>query len=172
MRSSVAGKAREPSLKADDGWLSVTGLHWLQAGETLTGSSPTSDLLLPARLPGVVGIFNLSGDKVEFQASPGVKVTRNGAPFDQGQIHSDAEEHPDTLAIDDVKLILLKRGERLAVRTKDNQSPLRAAFAGLRWYPVREEWRIQARFLASPPKTKLKMNTIVGETRKSRAPER
>ena len=44
---------------------------------------------------------------------------------------------PDTLAVGDVKLILIKRGERLALRLKDNQSPLRASFAGLRWYPAR-----------------------------------
>ena len=64
----------------------------------------------------------------------------------------------------DVKLFLLKRGERYAVRTKDNQSPLRTSFAGLRWYPPREEWRIQAAFVPHAVPTKLKLDTIVGET--------
>ena len=79
-----------------------------------------------------------------FEPAPGVAVTRNGKPFSGGRIFSDADEHPDTLAAGDVKLILLKRGERYAMRIKDNQSPLRTSFAGLRWYPPREEWRIQA----------------------------
>ena len=64
-------------------------------------------------------------------------VTRNGKPFESGELHSDADEHPDILAVGDVKLILLKRGERMALRIKDNRSPIRAGFAGLRWYPVR-----------------------------------
>jgi uncharacterized protein (DUF1684 family) len=63
-----------------------------------------------------------------------------------------------------VKLILLKRGERYALRIKDNQSSLRATFAGLRWYPPRDEWRIQAVFVPHAVPTKLKMDTIVGET--------
>ena len=63
-----------------------------------------------------------------------------------------------------MKLILLKRGERYAVRIKDNQSSLRTSFAGLRWYPPRDEWRIQASFVPHAVPTKLKMDTIVGET--------
>jgi len=161
---------READLKADDGWLTVSGLYWLRPGETLIGSDPKSDLLLPARLPGSVGTFSLTEGKVDFRAAPGVSVTRNGAPFDHGPIRSDAEEHPDTLAIGDVKLLLLKRGKRLAVRIKDNQSPLRAGFAGLRWYPVRAEWRIEARFVPAPRAAKLKMDTIVGETEEVESP--
>ena len=97
-------------------------------------------------------------------------VTRNGKPFDHGEIHSDADDQPDTLAVGDVKLILLKRGERLAIRLKDNQSPFRASFAGLRWFPVREDWRIQAKFVAYPTPTKLVMDTIVGETDELESP--
>ncbi len=119
---------READLKADDGWLTVSGLYWLRPGETSIGSDPSQDLLVPVRLPGSVGTLSVTDGKVEFRAAPGVTVTKNGTPFDRGRIHSDAEEHPDTLAIGDVKLILLKRGQRLAVRTKDNQSPLRATF--------------------------------------------
>lgn len=63
-----------------------------------------------------------------------------------------------------MKLILLKRGERYAVRIKDKQSPLRKSFAGLRWYPPRPEWRIQAAFVPHVIPTKLNLDTIVGET--------
>jgi uncharacterized protein (DUF1684 family) len=161
---------READLKADDGWLTVSGLYWLRPGETRIGSDPGNDLLLPARAPGVVGTLSLADGKAVFQSAPGVAVTRNGTPFENGPIHSDVDDHPDTLAVGDVKLILLKRGERLAVRTKDNQSPLRASFAGLRWYPAREKWRIEAKFVAHPASTKLKMETIVGETESTDSP--
>ncbi len=155
---------RLADLKAEDGWLSVTGLYWLRPGETTLGSAAASDLLLPDRLPGSFGTLNLTEGTVEFRPAPGVMVTRNGKPFQGGRIYSDADEHPDTLAFKDVKLILLKRGERFAVRTKDNHSPLRTSFAGLRWYPPRAEWRITATFVPHPVPTKLKLDTIVGET--------
>jgi uncharacterized protein (DUF1684 family) len=65
---------------------------------------------------------------------------------------------------------LLKRGQRLALRIKDNRSPIRANFAGLRWYPVREDWRIEGRFVPCPTATKLVMDTIIGETEEVESP--
>jgi uncharacterized protein (DUF1684 family) len=155
---------RVADLKAPDGWLSVTRLYWLRPGETKVGSDPANDLLLPDRVPGSVGTFTLSENMAEFRPAAGVAVTRNGEPFEGGRIYSDAEAHPDALALGDLKLILLKRGERFAVRIKDNQSALRASFAGLRWHPPREEWRIDAVFVPYAVSTKLRMDTIVGET--------
>ena len=148
----------------------MSGLFWLRPGETRIGSDPASDLLLPARAPGSVGTLNLAEGKAVFHAAAGVTVMRNGVLFESGPINSDADDHPDTLAVGDVKLILLKRGDRFALRTKDNQSPIRAGFAGLRWYPVREEWRIQAQFAPYPTPTKLNMDTIVGETETTESP--
>jgi uncharacterized protein (DUF1684 family) len=161
---------RLESLKADDGWLTVSGLFWLKPGETKIGSDPSNDVLLPARTPSALGTLTLADGKASFQPEPGSKVTRNGVPFEGGEIHSDADTHPDTLAAGDVKLILIKRGSRLALRLKDNQSPLRASFAGLRWYPPRPEWRIEAKFVASPAPTKLVLDTIVGESEAEDSP--
>ncbi len=153
---------REAALKADDGWLTVSGLFWLKPGDTRIGSDPSNDVLLPARTPGSLGTLTLANGKAFFHAEPGTKMVRNGSPFEEGEIQSDAGGHADTLAVGDVKLILLKRGERFALRLKDNQSPLRASFAGLRWYPPRKDWRIQAKFVGYPSPARLVMDTIVG----------
>ncbi len=161
---------RERDLKADDGWLSVSGLFWLRPGETRIGSDPSNDILLPAHAPASVGTVTLAESRTVFQAAPGVTVSRNGRPFTEGELHSDADSAPDTLAVGDVKLILLKRGDRYAIRLKDNQSPLRTTFAGLRWFPVRDEWRIQAKFVPFPTKTNLVMETIVGCSEETESP--
>ena len=42
-------QAREASLKADDGWLTVSGLAWVRPGETRIGGDPSADVLLPGR---------------------------------------------------------------------------------------------------------------------------
>jgi uncharacterized protein (DUF1684 family) len=105
-----------------------------------------------------------------FQAASGVVVTCNDARFESGPIRSDADEKPDTLAVGDVKLILLKRGTRFALRTKDKESPIRARFSGLRWYPIDPKWRIEAKFVAHPPRTKLELDTMVGESESMDSP--
>ncbi len=161
---------RLTTLKADDGWLTVSGLFWLKPGETKIGSDPSNDILLPARTPDSLGTLELADGRALFHPEPGARVTRNGTPFEGGEIHSDADLHPDTLAVGDVKLILIKRGSRLALRLKDNQSPMRASFAGLRWYPPRAEWRVEAKFVAAPAATKLVLDTIVGESEAEDSP--
>jgi uncharacterized protein (DUF1684 family) len=171
-RQEIEGwrQQRESELKANDGWLTVSGLFWLHPGEFRLGSDPASDILLPAHAPRRLGVLKVRADGVLFEASPEVPITRNGQAFRSGEIHSDAEPKPDTLACEDIKLILLKRGERLALRIKDNRSPLRARFAGLRWYPVRADWRIPGKFVAHEKPTKLVLDTIVGETEIEESP--
>src|SRR5262245_6465706 len=124
-------RQREAELKADDGWLTVCGLSWLRPGETRIGSDPSNDVLLPSHAPAVVGVLTLDAGigRASFRSAPGVTLMRNGRSFESGEIHPDADEHPDTLAVGDVRLILLKRGERMALRIKCNRRAARTRFA-------------------------------------------
>jgi hypothetical protein len=48
--------AREAELKADDGWLTVVGLHWLKEGANRVGSEKGIEVQLPASAPKRVGV--------------------------------------------------------------------------------------------------------------------
>ncbi len=55
-------------------------------------------------------------------------------------------------------------GDRYAVRLKDKNSALRRNFAGLRWYPVDESYRVTGRFVPyDKPKT-VEVQNIMGDT--------
>ena len=74
---------RVADLKAEDGWLSVVGLHWLHwlhQGESRHGSDPSSDIMLPAGAPAIVGSLILQEDRTVVRASPGAKITRGNRP--------------------------------------------------------------------------------------------
>ena len=157
-------KAREASLKAPDGWLSVAGLFWIKPGETRIGGDPSNDVLLSEGAPSRVGVLSLADGKARFRAEPGVAVTLDGKAIEDGEVATDADgRKPGVLAVGRFKLLVLKRGERFAVRLKDNGSPLRENFAGLRWFPIDESWRIEARFVPHLAPTKVVFDTIVGE---------
>ena len=51
----------------------------------------------------------------------------------------------------------------LCIRLKDNGSDLRENFAGLRWYPVAEDWKVVAKFVPHPFPSKITFDTIIGE---------
>ncbi len=156
-------QAREASLKADDGWLTVAGLFWIKPGETRIGGDPSSDVLLPTGAPSKLGVLTLHDGKARFQVEPGLKITLDGKPFEGGEIKTDAQGKPGVLGFDRFKLIVLKRGNRHALRLKDNGSELRENFAGCRWFPVDESWKIQAKFVPHASPSKITFDTIVGE---------
>src|SRR5450432_189770 len=53
----------EDKLRAETGWLTLTGLYWLHQGENTLGSDPSSDILLPESAPKQVGFIDFSNDK-------------------------------------------------------------------------------------------------------------
>ena len=73
-------RQREADLKADDGWLTVSGLFWLRPGETRIGSDPSNDILLPAHAPSSVGTATLQEGRVRFR----VRAGRDGTARRQG----------------------------------------------------------------------------------------
>lgn len=58
---------RESKLKAEDGWLTVVGLTWLQEGENRVGSNPACEIQLPKSAPDKVGTLTLKDGKVRFR---------------------------------------------------------------------------------------------------------
>src|SRR3954469_16228481 len=53
---------RLASLKGEDGWLSLVGLHWLKEGENKFGSDPSNEVTLPeGKSPRIAGSFFLNG---------------------------------------------------------------------------------------------------------------
>ena len=156
---------REASLRSEDGWLTVAGLFWLEEGENAVGSAPGSAVLLPAdAAPARAGVIDFRGGRAIFTAAPGVEARLNGKPVRSAELHSDAEGQPDVLEIGRLKLLLIKRGTRYAIRMRDPESALRKNFRGLKWFPIQEEWRIEARYVPVPGPRKLVLETIVGTT--------
>ncbi len=163
--------AREARLRADDGWLTLIGLFWLDPGANVAGASESAAVVLPAgSAPARAATFTLQGDRVRFMAEPGVRFTLAGRPVTQAVLQPDTSGKPDVLTLGTMRLILLKRGERYAIRVKDNASPARKRFAGLRWYPVNPAWRISARFTPYPAPRKIAIQTAAGTTEQVETP--
>lgn len=159
---------KEAALKADDGWLTVTGLLWLKEGANRIGSDPSSDILLSDQIaPAHLGTLNIQGGSASFEAAPDSKVTVNGNHVATAPIRPNSQ---DVVAVNRIKLLLLKRGNRYALRLKDNDAAQRRNFAGLSWYPVTEEWRVTAKFVPFPTPSKLVLDNIIGDQEEVESP--
>ena len=76
----------------------------------------------------------------------------NGQPAKIAVLKSDAETKgkPDMVGIGDLTFFVIERGDRFGIRLKDKNSEMRRNFQGLEWYPVKAEWRIDAKWVALP----------------------
>lgn len=162
---------REAKLKADDGWLTVTGLFWLREGQNDFGSAPTNDIVLPANsAPEKIGAFELKDGKVILRVSEGVRVTVNGKEVRETELQSDATKRSDLIQTGDLSFLLLKRGERWGIRLKDKNSAARREFSGLRWYPVKESYRITAQFIPYDQPKEVPIQNILGDIENYQSP--
>jgi uncharacterized protein (DUF1684 family) len=157
---------RETSLKADGGWLTVTGLFWLKEGSNTLGSDAANDILLPEGSPARFGDLRVKDGKVVF-VSADTSVRYNGKAVDNAEIRPVGS---DVLSSGAIQLLVIERGERLGLRLKDNNSQLRKGFTHLSWYPVQEDWKISARFIPATASTKIVFDTVIGVQEESTSP--
>lgn len=158
---------REAALKADGGWLTVTGLFWLKEGVNSLGSGPANDIVLPESAAASVGTVRVERGAAVFTAAA-PSATLNGKPVREAALHYAGPA--DVLSAGSLDLLLLKRGDRLALRLKDKNSILRQKFTHLSWYPVQEDWRITGKFTPLTTPAKLVLDTIIGEQETAQSP--
>jgi uncharacterized protein len=155
---------REARLKSDDGWLAVAGLFWLDEGSNRFGSGPGNAVTLPAgSAPGVAGGFELRQGKVTVRVEPGVALTANGKPVTVMDLKPDDPGPPDVLKLGRLSMQVIVRGGRYGIRLKDPEAETRRSFTGLRWFPVREDLRVNARFVRWPAPRTIPIPNVLGQ---------
>jgi uncharacterized protein (DUF1684 family) len=61
-------------------------------------------------------------------------------------------------------MFVIERGGKYAIRLKDKNSKMRREFTGLKWYPVKPEYRITATFNPYEPPKQIPVPNILGQT--------
>lgn len=161
--------AREVALRADDGWLTVVGLFWLRPGLNRVGTDPSNDIVLPdGSAPARLGVFEFSDGRTVFQAEPGTRVTSADAIIERLEMPYGA--NPTQVAINDLTMFVIRRGERYGIRLRDRNSKAREMFAGLRYFPIDPAYRVTAAFVAYPEPKKLPIPNVLGDTPEMMSP--
>jgi uncharacterized protein len=168
----AAVAADEAHVKQVEGWrakhesdytrnyVPLVGLAFLKPGVNTAGSARSNQVVLPQRLPASVGRFVYQDGRIRFEPDPSAGVTLNGKPVTAPiDLKSDAEQ----LRIGEVTFWVHHSGDRRAIRIHDPQSPIVKAFAGYRWFPIDEKYRVVGKFIKDPAARELKIPTLVGD---------
>ena len=142
-------------LKSPQGWLAVAGLFWLHEGPNTIGSDAKSEVVLPASHPAHVGTIVLKGNTASLK-SDGAEQT--------------LVADKDPIRLGDLSLALIERDHRYAIRMRDPNAETRRNFTGSKWFPIREEYRIEARWVPYNRPKKIAIATILGYVEQQEAP--
>jgi uncharacterized protein (DUF1684 family) len=112
-------------------------------------------------------LIQIAGGTIRLEPQTGSALTVNGQPPARQEIHSDAEDDADILAVGSIQMLVIKRGAQLLLRVWDTESDIVKHFSGLKYYPVKPEYRIQAKYTVyDPPRIQKSLDAIgtEGET--------
>lgn len=156
---------REITLKGDNNWLTVAGLHFLNPGENRIGSDPTNDIVLDfASVPKHAGVITMDGRAVRIRAAAGQRLTVNDIPVGETDLHGSFDGKPnDIVKFGDVTFFVHFSGPRLALRVRDQRSVHRTGFTGLRWYAPNPAYRVTATFAPYAEPKVVQIPNILGD---------
>jgi hypothetical protein len=135
-------------LTAENGWLTLVALAWLEPGDNRFGSAPVNRVVLPGSgVPPVAGTLTLETDgAVVLRTAPEAGVAIDGQAATEARLRSDRDGSPQVVTIGSVRFHIIERGGRKAVRARDPDSPARAAFTGIEHFPIDPRLRVEGTF--------------------------
>jgi uncharacterized protein (DUF1684 family) len=134
-------------MRSEESWLTISGLFWLDEGENTFGSSSSNRIELPpGSAPSLGGKFIRKGEKITVEAAPGVYLYCGGKQIARMGLRAGDSTSPDTLALGDLRMWVIRRGDRYAVRLRDLNAPAFKNYLGLEYFPLSETFKVEAVF--------------------------
>lgn len=160
--------AYDRRLRADWGWLTVTGLHWIDEGVHALGSGEAAAIRLAQSAPAHVADLIREGNDVRLELTGSGQVLKDGKPASPGPLHFDGTQG-ERFVVGDQSFLVVRRGERVGVRTWDNASEQRRAFAGPDWYEADPAFRVEATFTPWPEQRTIRYLNAIGDEKQTTA---
>jgi uncharacterized protein (DUF1684 family) len=143
-------------------WLPLAGLFWLKPGANTFGTDKENAVVLPAGSASArTGTFELQGDTVTLKLAPGVKATIDNKPVVTSVMQPDTSGNRTVLALGQLRMHVIKRGERTGIRLKDLNSAAVRNFRGLTFFPLDLQYRVNATWMPSDGKKTVNVPNVL-----------
>ena len=152
---------RIAKLRAPDGWLTLVGLDFLSDGEWSVGAGADARLRYASCSSPIVGTFMVEGSIVRWMPAAGSNAVLEGGQVGEPLL-DDAQGKPSVVRDGPVSFTLLRRDGRLALRVRDNDSPVRTRFEGITLAPYNPSRVVVARAEAPAPGLSVAIANVLG----------
>jgi uncharacterized protein (DUF1684 family) len=152
-----------------DGWLSLTGLEWLQPGDNSFGTAADNKIRLAGNGAAHIGILHLEGNNVQLLPPSGgfpadLRVADAPAKAQRLPVEANKDRDSPHITIGTLNMYVIRREDRYALRVKDSKSPTLVGFHGLNWYDPDIKYRVTAKWIPYDPPTSVTLATLAGTT--------
>ncbi len=138
---------RSEELLAEEGWLNLAGLLWLEPGDNHLIAIPEDSLAI-SQEPNAdeIGIFRVEDEVVVFLASAGKSVEMEGERVSEAILFPLETGTKRSLKSGRWKWSVIKRGDKFAVRLRNLNHPSLGNFEPTPTYDYNSTWRLDAFF--------------------------
>ena len=162
----------DEKLRAETGWLTLTGLYWLHEGQNRIGSDPDCDIILPESTPQQFGVIDFHDEQATLHIATDLEVLVDGVvAATTSHLRDDADSlGPSRVEIGSVNFFIIRRSDQYAVRVRDRNNPARQTFAGRIWFPIEPAFQVTAAFTPHPQPKTIDIVNVVGLIETTRNP--
>lgn len=145
---------RIESLKEEDSWLSLAGLHRLDNGSHTFGSDSSNHIVFPSKAAPDIGTIRRHEDSFFIEVNSGVNVTHDSVLVSEMELQTSLSGEPTVLHHKSLFWYIIERRGDYFIRLKDSEHPNFDSFVGIDRFTVSQKWRVEATFNAfSEPRT-------------------
>jgi uncharacterized protein (DUF1684 family) len=164
---------REAWMRSERSPLALAGLFWLKPGSNSFGTDVSNDIVLPHETaPEKVGRLILSGGQVQVVVdNPAAHLTLGKEAIQNRILKSDSgRDPPEVVQLGDLRLKIIQRGDRLALRLIHVKNLPLLAFTHLDFFEIDQTYKVEGRFVPYQPHKKIKITSVIGQVEEMDCP--
>lgn len=151
-------------LKAENGWLNLVGLYWLQEGQNPFGSNPANNIVFPEKAPEFIGSYITYKGNISVAIHQDVDVFINDSLLKEHEVFTDADHNTTHFKHGSLRWHIIRRGDQLGIRLRDLESPLIDKITEIPSFPIDPKWRIKAKFEKYDEPRTIAIPDVLGNT--------
>lgn len=155
---------RIEKLKAENGWLNLIGLHWINEGINMFGSNEDNDIIFPEGAPGQIGAIIKFKGNLSISINDSIEVYLNDSLIKDHEIKTDKEKGTTFFKLGRYKWHIIQRNGKYALRLRDLNSSMKDSLQDIPSYPLDINWRIEAEYQPFANPLEIEVGNVLGTT--------
>ncbi len=153
---------RDVKLRAENGFVNLVGLYWLEEGESTIGSSPDNKIVFPEKTKDKIGVVTLKNGIVKFECDMGIEVVVDSFCLEGGTIFNKKEKSQSIQKHGSFEWHIIERAGNYGIRLRDLEHEMVSTPLNLTYYHVSKDWIVKAQYNKFETPKSISIDNIVG----------